>query len=318
MKIIFTIAICSLIVTTIIIIWGVSTHWKFVCNKRDNFKESTPKVLGFCFLIYDKINHEELWYNWLKNVDKKKYKIYIHYKNDIKLKYFEKYKLDNCIETKWGDISLVKAQNLLIKASINDNCTHQILLSNSCIPLKSFDYVYRKLNLGFSYFNLLPRDLHKHTKITGTTRMNISNIHKASQWCILAQHHSEIILKDKLIYKELSKCFAPDELVYLTILIMYGTKEGFKNEIIITTNSSTNATTFTNWSDMDYLYVHHNKGPKNYNIITKEEIDYLIKQPCLFGRKFKPECKVIQNKIPLLFDKKINNLSQYLTKLICQ
>ena len=55
------------------------------------------KSLGLCFLIYDKINHEELWYNWLKNVDDKKYKIYIHYKNDSKLKYFEKYKLNNCI-----------------------------------------------------------------------------------------------------------------------------------------------------------------------------------------------------------------------------
>ena len=46
------------------------------------------KVLGLCFLIYDKINHEELWYNWLRNADKK-YKIYIHYKNDIKLKYLK-------------------------------------------------------------------------------------------------------------------------------------------------------------------------------------------------------------------------------------
>ena len=73
MKIIFIISICLLIVTTIIIIWDVSTHWKFICNKqRDNFKESTAKVLGFCFLIYDKINHEELWHNWLRNVDKKK------------------------------------------------------------------------------------------------------------------------------------------------------------------------------------------------------------------------------------------------------
>ena len=65
------------------------------------------KIFGLCFLIYDKINHEELWYNWLKNVDKKKYKIYIHYKTDKKLKYFEKYKLDNCIETKYGNITLL-------------------------------------------------------------------------------------------------------------------------------------------------------------------------------------------------------------------
>jgi hypothetical protein len=55
------------------------------------------KVLGFCFLIYDIINYEKLWYYWLKNIDTKKYRIYIHYKNDVELKYFEKYKLNNCI-----------------------------------------------------------------------------------------------------------------------------------------------------------------------------------------------------------------------------
>lgn len=260
------------------------------------------KVIGLCFLIYDKINHEELWYNWLRNVDKKKYKIYIHYKNDMKLKYFEKYKLDNCIETKYADISLVKAQNLLIEASVNDNCTHQILLSNSCIPLKSFDNVYTKIIEEISYFNLSPTNLYKHTKTIGSTKMDISKIHKSSQWCILSKHHSELILNDKINCEELSKCYAPDELVYLTILYVY------KNELIITNNLTSGATTFTNWS---------HDGLKNYNVITTEEIDYLIKQPCLFGRKFNSDCKVIKNKIPLLNNEKIDQLSQYLTKRIC-
>ena len=83
------------------------------------------KVIGFCFLIYDKINHEELWYKWLNNIDKHKYRIYIHYKNDVKLKYFEKFKLKKCISTQYSDISLVKAQNLLLEASVKDNCSHQ-------------------------------------------------------------------------------------------------------------------------------------------------------------------------------------------------
>ena len=70
------------------------------------------KVLGLCFLIYDKINHEELWNTFFKNVNINKYNIYIHYKNDVPLKFFEKYKLTNCIPTTYADISLVKAQNM--------------------------------------------------------------------------------------------------------------------------------------------------------------------------------------------------------------
>ena len=54
--------------------------------------ETKIKKLGFCFLIYDKINLEELWNIFFKNIYKKKYNIYIHYKIDVPLKYFEEYK----------------------------------------------------------------------------------------------------------------------------------------------------------------------------------------------------------------------------------
>ena len=48
------------------------------------------------------------------NIDKNKYTIYIHFKNNVSLKYFEQYKLKNCIETQYADISLVCAQNILL------------------------------------------------------------------------------------------------------------------------------------------------------------------------------------------------------------
>ena len=64
---------------------GIMTEW----NKKN-------KKIALCFLIYEEIYHEDLWYNFLKNVDKKKYNIYIHYKTNKPLKYFEKYKLISC------------------------------------------------------------------------------------------------------------------------------------------------------------------------------------------------------------------------------
>ena len=45
MKIIFIIAICLFLVALIIVIWGVLTHWKFVCNKRDDYEKNKPKAL---------------------------------------------------------------------------------------------------------------------------------------------------------------------------------------------------------------------------------------------------------------------------------
>ena len=99
-------------------------------------------TIGLCFLIYDKINHEELWYNWLRTVDKKKYKVFIHYKNDIPLKYFEKFKLNNCIDTKYADVTLIHAHNILFRKAYEEGCAKIVSLSQACVPLKPFEHVF--------------------------------------------------------------------------------------------------------------------------------------------------------------------------------
>lgn len=265
------------------------------------------KVIGFCFLIYDKINHEELWYKWLNNIDKNKYRIYIHYKNDVKLKYFEKFKLKKCINTQYSDISLVKAQNLLLEASVKDNCSHQILLSHACIPLKPFHQVYSKLFDQFSYFNKADDDS-CFPRCNDTLKfIKKKFIKKSSQWCILNNKHAKILISesDYLDWFKYKKT-VPDEHCYLSKL--YHSK--LDNEIVITPNLASGATTFTNWSNMCYPYP-SDKGLKNYNVILKDEIDFLLKEACLFGRKFNIECVVNDNNNSI-------DLTQYLLTRICK
>ena len=88
------------------------------------------KKIAFCFLIYDVINHEELWYRFFENVDKSKYSIYIHYKDATPLTYFDNYKLETQIETEYADVSIV-AQNLLLEEARKDGDQHFIFISNS-------------------------------------------------------------------------------------------------------------------------------------------------------------------------------------------
>ena len=257
------------------------------------------KRLGLCFLIYDKINHEELWYQWLKKVDKQKYRVYIHYKNNVDLKYFEKYKLNNCIETKYSDITLVKAQNILIETSINDGCSHQILLSNSCIPLKWFDYIYDTLDSKYSYFNKA-NDEQCFPRCSNSLKyLNKTSIKKAHQWCILNEKHAKILLNeiDYMVWFDYERT-VPDEHCYITKLF----QSELEDEIIITHDLSYGATTFTNWGL---------SGLKNYDVITMDEIENLLKKPCLFGRKFNTDCKVIKND-KLNMKVEYQDISQYL------
>ena len=82
------------------------------------------------------------------------------------------------------------------------------------------------------------------------------------------------------------KVFASDEICYITNIY----RRGLENEIIATNYLSAGATTFTNWSDMDYAFEVPEDGLKNYDFISEEELEYLLKSPSLFGRKFNASC----------------------------
>lgn len=250
------------------------------------------KKLAFCFLIYDVINQEELWHDFLCNVDKSKYNIYIHYKTQKELKYFEQYKLNNCIETKWGDISLVHAQNLLLKRALEDHNTHYIFVSQACIPVKSFDFIYNFLDLSYSYFNMTPASecFPRCTNLLKLKYFPKNHIQKASQWCILKQSHAELMINydnDHSIKKIFGSIGIPDEIAYITLIYHHN----LQNELITTPNTAISSTTASQWPNQIGWKVFNNskyahKVPKTYIEISEEEINYLCNQSCLFARKF--------------------------------
>jgi hypothetical protein len=246
------------------------------------------KKLGFCFLIYDTIVHEGLWNIFFKSVDTNKYGIYIHFKYNKPLKYFEKYKLDNCIETRYCDVSIVHAHNLLFKKAYEDGCDKIISLSQSCIPLKSFDYIYNFLTKDdYGHFNVAPQTqcFPRCNSLLNFYDKNV--IQKSSNWFILNRKICEAMFKDDLndINKKYGNIYCPEEHYFIITVFI----NDLQDNIISTPNLANDATTFTNWADMNYKYVVHD-GLKNYDHITEEELLYLMNSKCLFGRKFKPEC----------------------------
>jgi len=264
-------------------------------NNYSNYKNYNKKI-AFCFLIYDKINNEELWYKYFNNIDKNKYNIYIHYKEDKPLKYFEDYKIDKSkiIETCHCCISIALVQTLLLEESLKDKKNeHFIWLSQACIPIKSFDYIYNNLKLNKSYLNIAPdvqtdgivNDLIKYTKR--------ENIKKAAMPAVLCKKHSKIIVSKKDLIKKwfenVSIC--KEEVVYPTLLHHFNEKDN----IISTPNLSSDAVIFTGWPDMTN-YKNFDKSkltnnqPNAYSHICEEELDFLIKSKSLFARKFDDNC----------------------------
>lgn len=243
------------------------------------------KKIAFCFLIYDEILNEELWYKFFEDVDKNKYSIYIHYKSQKPLKYFEEYKLDinKIIPTKYADISIVYSLINLYKESLNEEENYKFInISQSCIPVKSFDYIYDILTQNNdSYFNFCENEEAFPNCNPLLNFYSKEDIKKSHPYFILNKDCVIKCIENENLIINFKDLYAPIEVFFPTIL---------KNKNII--NKST---TFTNWSE---------KGLKIYDKITYEELENIKNSDNLFARKFTKDCKVIT-------DKGFINLEQY-------
>lgn len=237
----------------------------------------------FLFLIYEDLNYEDLWYDFFKNADKNKYNIFIHYKKDKKLKYFENYKLpkDKLVETKWGTFSLVQAQNILLKEGLKDKMNKKfIFISGSTIPIKDFNYVF-KINMedNFSHFSLYKNQLKIKRCNYLINKLGRKNIVKVFQWCILNRKHCKMVVDNENIYKnflqngvyDYDTCI-PDEHHYITYLIMNGEKQNLIQHYF------TNYNTYVDW---------FRGAPYEFKQISDKELNYLLNSNFMFARKFK-------------------------------
>lgn len=240
------------------------------------------RKIAFCFLVYDVIECEEVWFEFLKNVNPLLYNIYIHPKTALKSKYFQSYQIaenKRINNTKWGDISLVKAQNVLLETALKDvDNEHFVFLSQACIPLKSFHHIYDRLNQAYSYFNMCAWEDCFPRCETALKFIDKKFIQKAHQWCILNRKHANLMLKtDEYLHWFET---VPDEHAYITNLYYHD----LQGELVRTSDASYEATTYTCWVDGKI---------KTYDEVSTEEQELLIGAPCYFGRKFSKKCEKI-------------------------
>jgi len=256
--------------------------------------------IAFCFLIIDKIHNIELWDEFFRTIDKSKYNIYIHYKKNIDLGNFEKYKLKKCVPTKWNHISLVHAYNVLFQEAFKDKQNKKfVILSGNCIPLKSFDHIYETLTKDdYGYFSSSEDNTTSFPRCNNLLKhFPRDKIRKSSGWFILNRTLVEklcFLSKEEVETK--FKIEAPDEHYYITLIHYYDLLDQIK-----VTPGAENDATFTNWGGNHYKFgkgVVCKKHPKLYTEITKEEYDYLKSSFCMFGRKFYNKFLILDNPRP--------------------
>jgi hypothetical protein len=217
----------------------------------------------FCFLTYYGLERVDIWNNFFKDIDTNLYKVYIHskYPNFLIDKYlFPINIVQNRVETtNKTNISIVNATIRLLENAYNDNnnqeLTHYIFLSQSCMPIYDFNTIFKTVIL-FDKSVIGKKDNNKKERYF---QLNDYLKQYISYKQFTKQQPNMVLIKDdvrKIITNNFTNYFSnmicPDEHYFINILLyLLGSKIIF-NQIVFC-NYNLNAT-----QGLDFNYVNEN------------------------------------------------------------
>lgn len=256
-----------------------------IVNQIEEINNKKDKI-ALCFLTMGDIHQLNIWKDFLKGHENK-YNIYIHPKDSTKVSNsYKKYIIKKNINTKWGDISLVNATLELFREAYKDPKNKIfVLMSDSCIPLYNFDYIYNYLLTTNSnicpihYFE--PHKLkYRYTSLKDVSFIPYKNFQKTSQWCVLKRDTVDFLIDQDNNYTDLyTNMFAPDEHYFINMFDKFHIK--YIN----------NRVTFDNWEE-ESENSKHRPLPKTYMTVNDKNIKKARSDGCLFFRKVCPETHI--------------------------
>lgn len=277
---------------------------------------SKNSKIAFMFLTPGTLPFEKLWEKFFLG-NEGRYSIYVHASREKPVHLSPLFVGRDIRSDKvvWGKISMVDAEKrLLANALIDTDNQHFVLLSDSCVPLHNFDFVYSYLmetNVSFV-------DCFKDPGPHGTGRYSPlmlpevpeEKFRKGSQWITLKRQHALLVLADSLYYRKFKlyckpgmegnrNCYADEH--YLPTLFYMVDPTGIANWSV----------THVDWSegkwhpkayrakDVTYeLLKNITSIDESYHVTSNKEKVVMLKpclwngmrRPCyLFARKFYPE-----------------------------
>ncbi|CAL9015112.1 unnamed protein product [Prunus brigantina] len=302
-----------------------------VSRHGNNF--SGPPKIAFLFLARRSLPLDFLWGSFFENADMPNFSIYIHSapgfsfdESTTRSHFFYGRQLTNSIQVVgWGESSMIEAERLLFTTALEDPANQRfVLLSDSCVPLYNFSYIYNYLMASPRSFVDSFLDV-KEGRYNPKMSPNIpkQKWRKGSQWIALVRSHAEVLVDDQVVLPAFRKfckrrppldarkgklniklqkqhnCI-PDEHYVQTLLTMSEREDELERRTLTYTlwNNSATKTESKGWHPM--TFTHANAAPQKIKEI--KEINHVYYEteyrtewcrvnstyvPCfLFARKF--------------------------------
>jgi galactoside 2-L-fucosyltransferase 1/2 len=158
-------------------------------NKHELYNKlsDTKSKVAFCFLLYDSIQHLNIWETFFnEDPNKNSHNIYSHLKTvtDNTPKWVKQAKV-RTVRTDWCGEGLINAfAQMLKKALKNNDNKYFVLLSGSCIPLYTYKETIQKILSS-------KRSRISYQNISGNVFEGEKGIYNAHQWVILNRDVAE-------------------------------------------------------------------------------------------------------------------------------
>ncbi|CAL9078397.1 unnamed protein product [Musa textilis] len=273
-----------------------------------------PKI-AFMFLTPGSLPFEKLWETFFLGHEGR-FSIYVHASREKPVHVSPLFVGREIRSAKvvWGKISMVEAEKRLLANALQDpDNQHFVLLSDSCVPLHNFDYVYSYLmGTNISYIDTF-WDPGPHGNARYTEHMlpeiEEKNFRKGSQWFSMKRQHALIVMADSLYFTKFKlyckpgfdgrNCYADEH--YLPTLFTMIDPNGIANWSVTHVDWSEGK-----WHPKSYraeevtyeLLKNITSIDESYHVTSDEKkVEMLTpcvwngsKRPCyLFARKFLPE-----------------------------
>ena len=229
------------------------------------------KKIAFLFLTLNDVNFPKIWDEYFEGHENQ-YTIYIHPKYPDQVTWRKENVISNLKETAWGFIT--KAYYELMREAVRNKENYKfITLSETCVPIQSFDNLYEELTKdNESWIKLMKITPYKFNQVLKKTPGNF--IHHYARFC-LSRHHLKKILINKEKLEFFHNMHIGDE--YL-LTVLYPLKK-FKNiEVIFDDWEYTDKLRATIKNKIKKLYEQQEKNKKINNNIKINKLQEEFKK----------------------------------------
>ncbi|KAL3692689.1 hypothetical protein R1sor_006340 [Riccia sorocarpa] len=184
---------------------------KDILSQPRTFTGGTPKI-AFMFLTPGPLPFEFVWEAFFKGHEGQ-YTVYVHaserdsLRNMWRSRVFQGRDIPSG-KVYWGTIEMIDAERRLLSRALLDlNNQVFVLLSDTCVPLRDFNYVYNSLiNSSFSFVDNFddpgPHGLGRYIEEKMVPEVQPYEWRKGAQWFAIHRRHAILLASDYLYYQK--------------------------------------------------------------------------------------------------------------------